>query len=339
MNIHGKVVLGVESTAHTFGLGVVKDGDVLGQVGKTYTPPLGQGIHPREAAEHHVRYIPALVRQLLDSYGISLGDIEAVAYSAGPGLGPALRVGAVFARALAIRLGVPLVPIHHGVAHIEIARRAVGSCDPLVLLISGGHTVVAGFSDGRYRIFGETLDVAIGNAIDTFAREMGLGFPGVPAVEKCAEEATSTLPLPMPIVGQDLSYAGLVTYAIQLAKEGTPLPLVCKSLLETVYYMLAEVVERALAYTKKKELVAAGGVARSKRLRAILEEVGKEHGVGVKFVPDEYAGDNGAMIALTGYYAYRRGMATTPEKSFVKQRWRLDEVEIPWFYDLCHTPR
>lgn len=308
----------------------------MGQVGKTYVPPAGRGIHPREAAEHHAKAAPQLFRKLIEEFNVSLGDVEAVAYSAGPGLGPALRVGAVFARALAIKLGVPLVPVHHGVAHVEIARYATGSCDPLVLLISGGHTVVAGFSDGRYRVFGETLDVAIGNAIDMFAREVGLGFPGVPAVEKCAEAAEELVAFPMPIVGQDLSYAGLTTYALQLVKRGIPLPVVCRSLVETAYYMLAEVTERALAFTKKRELVVAGGVARSRRLREILYEVGREHGAEVKFVPDEYAGDNGAMIALTGYYAYRRGIAVEPGESFVRQRWRLDTVDVPWFYDLCN---
>ncbi|ABO07743.1 KEOPS complex N(6)-L-threonylcarbamoyladenine synthase Kae1 [Pyrobaculum calidifontis] len=331
-----EVIIGVESTAHTFSLGLVSGGRVLGQVGKTYVPPAGRGIHPREAAEHHAKAAPQLFRKLIEEFNVSLGDVEAVAYSAGPGLGPALRVGAVFARALAIKLGVPLVPVHHGVAHVEIARYATGSCDPLVLLISGGHTVVAGFSDGRYRVFGETLDVAIGNAIDMFAREVGLGFPGVPAVEKCAEAAEELVAFPMPIVGQDLSYAGLTTYALQLVKRGIPLPVVCRSLVETAYYMLAEVTERALAFTKKRELVVAGGVARSRRLREILYEVGREHGAEVKFVPDEYAGDNGAMIALTGYYAYRRGIAVEPGESFVRQRWRLDTVDVPWFYDLCN---
>jgi len=328
-------VLGVESTAHTFSLGLVKEGRIVGQVGRTYVPPHGAGIHPREAAEHHSRVAPQLLKQLLDTYGVRLSDIGVVAYAAGPGLGPALRIGAVLARALAIKLGVPIVPVHHGVAHIEVARFATSTCDPLVLLISGGHTVVAGFSEGRYRVFGETLDVAIGNAIDMFAREVGLGFPGVPAVEKCAEGAGGVVPFPMPIVGQDLSYAGLTTYALKLVKEGAPLPVVCKSLVEAAYYMLAEVTERAIAFTKKRHLVVAGGVARSRRLRDVLFHIGRDYGVDVRIVPDEYAGDNGAMIALTGYYAYRSGVYTTPERSFVRQRWRLDAVEVPWFYDLC----
>jgi Metal-dependent proteases with possible chaperone activity len=96
------LVLGVESTAHTFSLGLVEDGRILGQVGRTYIPPSGVGIHPREAAEHHARHAPALLRQLLGTYGVDLRDVDVVPYAAGPGLGPALRIGAVLARALVL---------------------------------------------------------------------------------------------------------------------------------------------------------------------------------------------------------------------------------------------
>jgi len=330
------LVLGVESTAHTIGIGLVEDGRILVNVNDTYVPPSGFGIHPREAAEHHARIAVGLLREALKRAGRDVSEIDAIAYSAGPGLGPALRIGAVLARALSVKLGRPLVPVHHGVAHIEIARAMAGSCDPLVLLISGGHTMVVGFADGRYRVFGETLDMAVGNAIDRFAREVGLGYPGVPAVEKCAEGARSVVPLPMNIIGQDLAFSGLVTKAVELYRKGeADLPTLCRSLVETAYYMLAEILERALAYTGKRELVVAGGVARSARLRQILGDIAEDRGVALKIVPFEYAGDNGAMIALTGYYAYKRGVSAAVEESFVRQRWRLDQVDVPWFRDLC----
>jgi N6-L-threonylcarbamoyladenine synthase len=332
------LVLGVESTAHTIGIGIVEDGKIVANVNDTYIPPSGFGIHPREAAEHHAKIAVALLREALRKAGRDASAIDAVAYSAGPGLGPVLRIGAVLARALSVKLGKPLVPVHHGVAHIEIARALTGSCDPLVLLISGGHTMIVGFADGRYRVFGETLDMAVGNAIDKFAREVGLGYPGVPAVEKCAEGAKSVVPLPMNIIGQDLAFSGLVTKAVELYRSGeVDLPTLCKSLVETAYYMLAEVLERALAYTGKRELVVAGGVARSARLRRILEAIAEDRGVELKIVPFEYAGDNGAMIALTGYYAFRRGVSVSVEESFVKQRWRLDQVDVPWFSDVCFS--
>ncbi|MBP1448873.1 MAG: N(6)-L-threonylcarbamoyladenine synthase Kae1 [Thermoproteus sp.] len=329
------LIIGVESTAHTIGVGVVKDGAILANVNDTYVPPEGAGIHPREAAEHHAKVAVSVLRRALEAASVRADAADAVAYSAGPGLGPALRIGAVLARALAAKLKRPLVPVHHGVAHIEVARALTKSCDPLVVLISGGHTMIAGYADGRYRIFGETLDVAIGNAIDQFARAVGLGYPGIPAVEKCAERAERALPFPLAITGQDLSFSGLVTHAVALYKRGTDLPTVGKSLIEAAYYMLAEVLERALAYTGKREFVVAGGVARSARLQAIFKAIAEDRGVAFKVVPYEYAGDNGAMIALTGYYAFRSGVAVGLRDSFVKQRWRLDEVDVPWFSDLC----
>ena len=333
----GEYVLGIESTAHTFGVGVVdlRSFRILANVWRTYSPPPGSGIHPREAAEHHAAHGPRLVREALGAAGVSLRDVVAVAYSAGPGLGPSLRVGAVIARALAAKLEVPLVPVHHGVAHVEVARYATGSCDPLVLLVSGGHTMVLGFADGRYRVFGETLDVAVGNALDKVARMLGLPNPGVPYLEKCAESGRRFLDVPISIVGQDVSFSGLVTRAEQLLREGADVGDICLSVVEAAYYALAEVVERALAFTGKRELVVSGGVARSARLRRVMEAVAEMHGAELRVVPFEYAGDNGAMIALTGALAFRRGVAVDVDRSFVNQSWRLDDVEIPWFWDLC----
>ena len=333
----GEYVLGIESTAHTFSVGIVELSSlrILANVGRTLSPPPGSGIHPREAAEHHASHGPKLIREALASAGIKVRDLVAVAYSAGPGLGPALRVGAVAARAIAARFEVPLVPVHHGVAHVEVARYATGSCDPLVLLVSGGHTMVLGFADGRYRVFGETLDVAVGNALDKVARLLGLPNPGVPNLEKCAEAGKRFLDVPISIIGQDVSFSGLVTRAEQLLRQGADMGDICLSVIEAAYYALAEVVERALAFTGKRELVISGGVARSRRLREIMQVVAELHGATLKIVPFEYAGDNGAMIALTGALAFRRGIGVTIDESFVRQDWRLDEVDIPWFWDLC----
>ncbi len=325
------LVLGIESTAHTFGVGIATDdGAILANVNDTYTPPPGKGIHPREAAEHHVRVAPRLIEKALSTARVSLRDVDAVAFSQGPGLGPALRVGATVARALSVKFGKPLVPVHHGVAHVEIAKLVTELKDPLVVLISGGHTMVLAYSDGRYRVFGETLDITIGNCLDMFARELGFDMPGVPKVEELARKGRRYIPLPYTVIGQDLSYSGLLTRALQLVREGYPVEDVALSLVETAYYMLAEVTERALVSTGKRELLVTGGVARSKRLREIFNVVAEDYGVSLGFVTDELAGDNGAMIAFTGALAYRCGVAIPVEESYVRQRWRIDEVDVPW---------
>ncbi len=193
--------------------------------------------------------------------------------------------------------------MHHGVAHVEVARWSVRFRDPLVLLVSGGHTMVIAHSGRSYGVFGETIDMAVGNALDYFARNVGLPNPGVPHLEECAEKGSKYVPLPYTVKGQDVSFSGLVEEALRLVRKGTPLPDVCLSLVETAYSMLGEIVERGMALTGKKELLLAGGVARSRRLRAIMEWIAKEFNAKLGIVPPEYAGDNGGMIALTGLLA------------------------------------
>ncbi len=325
------IVLGIESTAHTFGVGIASDeGTIYANVNDTYTPPAGWGIHPREAAEHHVTVAPRVLEKALSQARMTMKDIDAIAFSQGPGLGPALRVGATVARALAVKYDKPLVPVHHGVAHIEIAKLVSGFVDPLVVLISGGHTMILAYSDGYYRVFGETLDITIGNCLDMFARHLGLSMPGVPKVEELARRGKNYIPMPYTVIGQDLSFSGLLTYALKLLKEGYPIEDVSLSLVETAYYMLAEVTERALAATKKSELLVTGGVARSKRLREIFGIIAEDFNVRLAFVTDEYAGDNGAMIAFTGALAYRCGIRIEVENSTIRQCWRIDTVPVPW---------
>jgi universal protein Kae1 len=322
-------VLGIESTAHTFGCGVVSsEGAVLSNSRSEYIPKVG-GIHPREASQFHAANASATLRESLRVAKKDLSQIEAIAFSAGPGLGPCLRTGATAARMLSLMAGVPLVPVNHCVAHIEIGRLACKEDDPLIVYVSGGNTIVSAFSDGRYRIFGETLDIALGNCLDTYARALGLGHPGVPKIESLANEGKMFIPLPYVVKGQDVSYSGLLTMAIRKSKESDPNDL-SLSLLEVAYGMLAEVTERALAHTEKPSLLLTGGVARSQRLQRMLESVCRDHSARFHVVPPEVAGDNGAMIAWAGYLGLLNGQEIQVEKSFIKPKWRLDEVEVPW---------
>ncbi|MEM1624447.1 MAG: KEOPS complex N(6)-L-threonylcarbamoyladenine synthase Kae1 [Candidatus Nezhaarchaeales archaeon] len=324
------IVLGIESTAHTFGCGIVdSNGNILANVNDTYIPTKG-GIHPRESAQHHSDVAPRVVREALSQAKLSMEQVDAIAVSLGPGLGPCLRVGATISRALAIAYNKPLVPVNHAVAHIEIARLTTGFKDPLIVFVSGGNTIISAYSDGRYRVFGETLDIALGNLLDTFAREAGLPHPGGPRVEELAKKGEKLLKLPYIVKGQDVSYSGLLTAAIKLLSEGHRVEDLCYSLQEYAFSMLAEVVERALAYTEKKELVLTGGVAANSELQRKLMMVAEEHNAKFGVVPKALSGDNGAMIAWTGVLAYTHGVTIDVEKSYVRPRWRLDEVDIPW---------
>jgi len=324
------IVLGIESTAHTFGASIASSqGEIFSNVNSVYVPSEG-GIHPREAAEHHSKVAHTVILKAIDDSGLRLEEIDGIAISLGPGLGPCLRIGASLARALSLLLKRPLVPVNHAIAHIEIGRMTTGFEDPLVVYVSGGNTLIAAFNEGKYRIFGETLDIALGNCLDVFAREVGLGFPGVPKVEEKAKTGRGFIELPYTVKGQDISCSGLLTAALRKVREGRPLEDVCLSLVETAYSMLVEVTERALVHTSKKEMLLTGGVARSSRLREMLKVMAEEHGVKFKAVEDPYAGDNGAMIAYTGSLALSHGITIKVEESGIRPKWRIDEVEVPW---------
>jgi len=326
-----RICLGVESTAHTFGVAIASsDGKILSDINDRYFPPPGKGIHPREAAQHHSEAVAKVLQESLRKWGGPISQIDAIAFSAGPGLGPVLRTGATMARTLAHWLGKPLVPVHHAIAHIEIAAQMTGASDPLVVLVSGGHTTITAFAGGRWRVFGETEDITLGNLLDMFGREVPLPTPGGPEVERLASRGSNFMDLPYVVKGNDVSYSGLLTAAKRLLHSSVALEDVCYSLQEVAFSMLAEATERALAHTKKSELLLTGGVAANKRLVEMLGLVAKGQEARLHVVPREFSGDCGAQIAWTGLLAFRAGVEVEVSKSFVKPRWRLDTVDIHW---------
>ena len=334
-----QVCLGIEATADDFGVGILDfEGKVLSNVVDAFVPESG-GIHPREAARHHARVAGQVISTAIQQAKIQPEDIAIVAFSQGPGLGPCLRTGATAARALAAYIGVPLVGVNHCVAHIEIGKLATKAKDPVTLYVSGGNTLVSAFDAGRYRVFGETLDIAVGNCLDVFAREVGLRRDGVPfgaVVEKLGRKGRNFLDLPYSVKGMDLSFSGLLTAAITLYRTGKhDLEDLCYSLQETVFSMLAEVTERALAHVEKREVLLTGGVAANERLQEMLKAVADEHDSLFCGVPKEYALDNGAMIAWTGILKYGAGVTTPLVDSFVRLKWRLDDEDALWVTDKC----
>lgn len=325
------IALGVESTADNLGIGIVSsEKKVLANILQIHVPEEG-GIHPREAARHHSENMGNAIKKAIETAGITSKDIDIIAFAQGPGLGPCLRTGATGARALAAYLKIPLVGVNHCVAHVEIGRMATGALDPLTLYVSGGNTIVSGYESGRYRIFGETLDIAIGNCLDTFARAAGLEYPGGPDIERKANQGSKLILLPYVVKGMDLSYSGLLTAITKELETGKhDIEDLCFSLQETAYAMLGEITERALAHTSKPELLLTGGVAANKRLGSMVKDIAEEHGAEPHIVPIQLAADNGAMIAWTGIIAYQTGHVTKIEESHVNPNWRMDQVKIPW---------
>jgi len=265
------ITIGIEGTAHSIGVGIVEDIEDMCHIHaneiKTYSPKEG-GIHPREAANHHTTHIASLLDTAVQKAQIKYSEIDLVSFSKGPGLGPCLRTAATAARALALTLKKPIIGVNHCVAHLEIGRGTIQQChDPVLLYTSGANTQVIAFAEGKYRVFGETLDIGIGNCLDKFGRSIGLPFPSGPQIEKLARHSNSYLSLPYTIKGMDIAFSGLLTAAQQYAKEGKPIPDICYSLQETTFAALTEVTERAMAHTEKQEVLLGGGVAANTRLR------------------------------------------------------------------------
>ncbi len=322
--------LGLEGTAHSFGAGVVSSkGEVLSNIWHMLSPVEG-GIHPREASRHHSDMGPGIIKRSLEEAGISHNNIQLISFSRGPGLGPCLRTTATMARTLAQKLSVPLVGVNHCVAHIEIGCLESGFEDPVTIYVSGGNTQVIAFAGGRFRTFGETLDIAIGNMLDVFGRTIGMRFPAGPSIERAAAEGVDYHQLPYSVKGMDLSYSGMLTAAKKLHLEGVPVADICLSIQETAFGMVAEVAERAVAHTKKNELLLTGGVARNNRLTEILEGVAERHGASFHRVSPPLAGDQGAMIAWTGILQHQAGDELPISDSHVMPKWRTDEQDITW---------
>ena len=325
-----KLALGIESTAHTFGIGIVSfEGDILSNEKSLFTTESG-GLIPSDVARHHKRVKEKILEQALKKAGVSLKDIGLISFSQGPGLAPSLLVGLDFAKKLALDNGIPLIGVNHCIAHLTIGDLVCKAKDPVYLYVSGVNTQVIAFAGGKYRIFGETLDIGLGNALDKFAREVGIGFPGGPKVEMLAKKG-KYVELPYVVKGMDISFAGIITKATQLVKEKkASVEDVCFSLQETLFAMLAEVAERAMAHTGKQELLLIGGVAANKRLCQMLDVMCKERNAVFKAVPLEFAGDQGVMIAWQGVLEFKAGRSDDPDVVDIKPYERSDEVRVIW---------
>jgi N6-L-threonylcarbamoyladenine synthase len=322
--------LGIESTAHTFSCAILekkgKKGRILSDIRKIYRPPDGEGIHPREASRHHAENSPEVLSECLQKAGVKMTDLDIISYAAGPGLGPCLRIGAVVARSLASYYKIPVYPVNHALGHIELGKMLTGAKDPLVLLVSGGHTMILAFLSKKWRVFGETLDITLGQLLDQIGRSAGFASPCGTKIEELASKSTNYVNLPYVVKGNDVSFSGLLSATKQIMPKG--LENACFSLQETAFAMIGEATERALSFTGKKELLIVGGVAANKRLSEILQSICKRHNCKFFVSPREYAGDCGSQISWTGLLESSTKQGVSLEETFVRQSWRLDTVEV-----------
>jgi len=315
------IILGVETTAHTFGVGIVNDqGEVLANAKDSYTSN-DIGMIPHEIADHHQEVAERILKEAFEQSGLTWSNIDFIAYSAGPGLDPALWAGYKLARRWAEENDKKLIGANHCCAHLSIGKVFNNLKDPCYLYVSGVNTQIIVQEDGKYRVMGETLDIGLGNMLDKIGRIMGLGFPAGPKIEKLAQGG-NYVELPYTIKGMDISFSGVLTKLRQLYEQKkATLQDLCFSMQEVCFAMLAEVVERAMAHTGKQELLLVGGVGANKRFCEMLEIMCQEREAKFYKVPMDLAGDQGAMIAWEGFL--RRD---EPINFEVNPHWRADEV-------------
>mmetsp|Transcript_7705 Transcript_7705/g.16727 ORF Transcript_7705/g.16727 Transcript_7705/m.16727 type:complete len:412 (-) Transcript_7705:53-1288(-) len=351
-------VLGIEGSANKCAVGVLRyvpprgekeskshptqggTYETLSNPRKTFVSRPGEGFLPRETASHHRAHVVALCRSALHEAGITdpKNSIDAVCFTKGPGMGAPLTSCALVARTLSKLWEVPLVGVNHCVAHIEMGRVATGAADPVVLYVSGGNTQVIAFSDGRYQIFGETIDLAVGNALDRFARVVGLSndpSPGYNIEIEARKEGAKYIELPYVVKGMDVSFSGILTNVQNLArtklvKGEVTISDLCFSLQETIFAMLVEVTERAMAHCGQNEVLIVGGVGCNKRLQEMMELMVGQRGGKLCAMDHRYCVDNGAMIAQAGILALQHGVTMKFEDSWCTQRYRTDAVDIVW---------
>lgn len=325
-------VMGIESSAHTLGVGISDNGKVIANAKGMYSVGSG-GMIPMKVADFHTANVRTVIRNALRESGLKMADIEAIGYTKGPGIGPCLRVAQVAAKTIAAQNRILLYPVNHAIAHIEITKQLFNSKDPLTLYVSGGNSQIVALEKSlrtHYKVYGETFDIGVGNMLDNFAREAKLTPAWGSTVAKAAEGG-KYVEMPYSVKGMDFTFTGLLTHAVKALREGRiPLRDAAYSIQETAFSMLVEALERALFLTMKKDVTLCGGVAQSVRLQKMVEKMAGSHGARFFVAPNEYNADNGAMIAVVAEKMHMSGAKYGAGECTIDQKYRIDSVEVTW---------
>lgn len=359
------ISLGLEGSANKLGIGIIEHSTnpndpvkILANLRHSYYTSAGTGFLPKDTAVHHRSWVIRLVKRALSQCGLTASSIDVICYTKGPGMGAPLQSVAVAARTLALLWDKTLIGVNHCVGHIEMGRTITGATNPTILYVSGGNTQVLAWSHPHYHIFGETLDIAIGNTLDRFART--LNIPNEPApgynIEQLAKEGKRFVELPYAVKGMDCSFSGILASIDALAGQLEDFPGrdpkvpvlkdpttgeavtradLCFTLQETLFAMLVEITERAMSHSGSDSVLIVGGVGCNVRLQEMMGQMARDRGGGVFATDERFCIDNGIMIAHAGLLSYRTARKEGRsewgiDNSQVTQRHRTDEVVVTW---------
>lgn len=338
MRIRPFITLGIESSCDETGIGLYssEQGLIAHQLfSQVEMHAQYGGVVPELASRDHIQRAIPLIKAVLSDANLKLSNISGVAYTAGPGLAGALLVGSSIAKSLAWSLRIPAIAVHHMEGHLlaPLLEEFRPKFPFVALLVSGGHTMLVDVkSIGEYKILGESLDDAVGEAFDKTAKILGLGYPGGPALAALAEQGDETrFKFPRPMTdrpGLDFSFSGLKTFARNtFAKYPNEKANIAKAFEVASTQTLMIKCRRAIEKTHYSTLVVAGGVSANQSLRQVLNQMGKKLDVEVFYPDQEFCTDNGAMIALAGHLRLTKGQSSVGNEITIKPRWSLEELE------------
>ncbi|SFV89219.1 TsaD/Kae1/Qri7 protein, required for threonylcarbamoyladenosine t(6)A37 formation in tRNA [hydrothermal vent metagenome] len=332
------ITLGIESSCDETGIGLYSEQERLiahqlfsqVEIHAEYG-----GVVPELASRDHIQRVLPLIKAVLKTANRQLTDIDGIAYTAGPGLAGALLVGSAVAKSLAWSLKIPALGVHHMEGHLlaPLLEENQPKFPFVALLVSGGHTMLVDVQAiGQYKILGESLDDAVGEAFDKTAKILGLGYPGGPALATLAKQGTEgVFKFPRPMIdrpGLDFSFSGLKTFARNtFANHPTQKANIAKAFEVAATQTLMIKCRRALDQTGRKTLVVAGGVSANTALRQELDAMGKKLNAEVFYPRQEFCTDNGAMIALAGHLRLVKGQITSGNEIVINPRWSLEALE------------
>ena len=334
------ITLGIESSCDETGIGIysTNKGLIAHQLfSQVEMHAEYGGVVPELASRDHIRRAIPLIKSVLQESGLELKDINGIAYTAGPGLAGALLVGSSIAKSVAWSLSIPSLAVHHMEGHLlaPLLDKDNKPDFPFVaLLVSGGHTMLVKVEAiGKYKILGESLDDAVGEAFDKTAKILGLGYPGGPALSALAQKGDANrFKFPRPMIdrpGLDFSFSGLKTYSRNTFTEyPNEKANIAKAFEVAATQTLSIKCRRALEETGYKTLVVAGGVSANKSLRLELDQMAKKHNNQVFYPSMDFCTDNGAMIALAGHIRLTKGQFTDSNDIAIKPRWNIEELEV-----------
>jgi len=336
-----QIVLGIESSCDETGIALFGEQGLIADTLYSQVKMHAEygGVVPELASRDHVRKLIPLIKQCLADANVSASELTGVAYTAGPGLVGALFAGISVARSLAYGWNIPSIGVHHMEGHLlaPMLEKQAPSFPFVALLVSGGHTQLIKVNQvGDYELLGESLDDAAGEAFDKTAKLLQLGYPGGPALAKCAEQGDPkrfTFPRPMTNrPGLDFSFSGLKTFALTTSQQNTLDKQTCadisRAFEDAVADTLAIKCKRALQQTGLSTLVVAGGVSANTRLRSTLNDMCSNLNAQVFYPRPEFCTDNGAMIAYAGYQRLLAG-EHDPLRIKARPRWPLSELNVP----------